>query len=324
MDINNNLPLVTVAMVTYNQESIIKQAIESVLAQGYQNFELIISDDCSKDKTVEIAATYKDGRIKIIVSDKNVYQYANRNKIINAAKGKYIIFVDGDDYLYTHGLEYLVKLFEGFPDCGAIFSHIYRTNIVFPAYYTSHQFLLAEYFDKSYLGTSLARAIFKVDALKAIGGFSTKYITSDEHIRINVAAKFPLLITDHHAIWWRISPKQESNRVDKLLLWNEKLQYTREIFNTNYCPLTEEEKFYALWKMENSIARNLIKNIITLKWNNALRLYKTFGLKLKNLKSPPRNKICKVIFPGNDYANPHIMPHEKNPLSVWYKSNFLF
>ena len=62
----SDFPLVSVLMTAYNREKYIAEAIESVLASTYKNFELIIVDDCSKDKTVEIARRYakKDQRIK--------------------------------------------------------------------------------------------------------------------------------------------------------------------------------------------------------------------------------------------------------------------
>ena len=67
----NQKPIVSVLMTAYNRENYIGEAIESVLASTLQDFELIIVDDCSKDKTVDIAKSYeaKDSRIKIYIND---------------------------------------------------------------------------------------------------------------------------------------------------------------------------------------------------------------------------------------------------------------
>ena len=74
-------PLVSVLMTAYNREKYIAEAIESVLASTYTNFELIIVDDCSTDKTVEIAKSYevKDNRIKVYINDCIVFLFEIEN-----------------------------------------------------------------------------------------------------------------------------------------------------------------------------------------------------------------------------------------------------
>src|SRR5690349_18425307 len=110
-------PLVSVLMTSYNREKYIAEAIESVLASSYKNFELIIVDDCSRDKTVAIAKEYaaKDGRVKVFVNEKNLGDYPNRNQAASYAKGKYIKFLDADDLIYHYGLDVMVNYMERFP-----------------------------------------------------------------------------------------------------------------------------------------------------------------------------------------------------------------
>src|SRR5690606_39934476 len=110
-------PLISVLMTTYNREEYVAEAIESVLASSYANFELIIVDDCSKDKTVEIAKGYaaNDNRIKVYVNEKNLGDYPNRYKAASLTNGKYIKYVDSDDYIYPTGLEIMVNTMEQFP-----------------------------------------------------------------------------------------------------------------------------------------------------------------------------------------------------------------
>ena len=99
----NDSPLVSLLMTSYNREKYIGFAIESVLASTYTNWELIIVDDGSIDKTVEIAQQYekKDGRIRFYRNEKNLGDYPNRNKAASYAGGKYIKYVDADD---AHGV----------------------------------------------------------------------------------------------------------------------------------------------------------------------------------------------------------------------------
>ena len=88
--------LVSVVVPVYNCSQFIKQSIESVLAQTLSDLEIIILDDCSTDKTIEHIP--KDSRINIIQNNKKKGSGNLRNEGIKIAKGKYIAFLDGDDF----------------------------------------------------------------------------------------------------------------------------------------------------------------------------------------------------------------------------------
>lgn len=92
-------PLVSVIMPAYNAEKYIAQSIASVVKQGYQNWELLITDDRSNDNTQQIVKQYsnQDSRIKLFVNEKNAGAGVARNNSIKQAKGRYIAFLDSDD-----------------------------------------------------------------------------------------------------------------------------------------------------------------------------------------------------------------------------------
>lgn len=98
-DIKNgcDFELVSIIMPNYNSEKFISSSIESVIAQTYVNWELIIIDDCSTDTSIEIAERFKDARIKIIKNKKNYGAAVSRNNGIKSANGRYIAFLDSDD-----------------------------------------------------------------------------------------------------------------------------------------------------------------------------------------------------------------------------------
>lgn len=100
-------PLVSIIMPCYNAERYVAQSIESVLAQTYQNWELLITDDGSTDKSVEIVSKYciKDDRISILVPDEHQGIARTRNMSIARAKGKFVAFLDSDDIWYPEKLE---------------------------------------------------------------------------------------------------------------------------------------------------------------------------------------------------------------------------
>lgn len=95
-------PLVSYCIITYNQEYCIREALYSAISQDYENMEIIISDDNSKDNTYNIIKDFfenYEGRFKIVLNrnPENLFITGNLNKAIELSKGKYIIFSAGDD-----------------------------------------------------------------------------------------------------------------------------------------------------------------------------------------------------------------------------------
>lgn len=89
--------LVSIIMPNYNSAEYIGETIESILAQTYNNWELIIVDDCSTDNSIEIISNYKDSRIKLLHNETNSGAAVSRNNAIEAAEGRFIAFLDSDD-----------------------------------------------------------------------------------------------------------------------------------------------------------------------------------------------------------------------------------
>ncbi|MCX3071625.1 glycosyltransferase family 2 protein [Providencia stuartii] len=105
MSIINQQELVSVIMPCYNAESYIRDSIQSVLNQTYSNLELIIIDDVSSDNSINIINSFNDNRIKLIKLAKNSGAGAARNTGIEAAKGRFIAFLDSDDLWRLNKLE---------------------------------------------------------------------------------------------------------------------------------------------------------------------------------------------------------------------------
>jgi glycosyltransferase involved in cell wall biosynthesis len=99
-------PFFSIIIPTYNRASLISKAINSLLAQTYSNWELIVIDDGSKDNTQAVVAAFNDNRINYIYQ-KNSERSAARNNGIRNAKGTYICFLDSDDYYLQNRLELL-------------------------------------------------------------------------------------------------------------------------------------------------------------------------------------------------------------------------
>ena len=98
--------LVSVIMPSFNTAKFISETIESVLAQTYANWELIIVDDCSTDNTDEVVKPFlTDKRIKYLKNKKNSGAAVSRNYALREAKGKWIAFLDSDDLWLPEKLE---------------------------------------------------------------------------------------------------------------------------------------------------------------------------------------------------------------------------
>lgn len=103
--------LVSIITPNYNCEKFISQTIDSVLLQTYTEWEMIIVDDCSSDKSYEIALDYaeKDSRIKVLKNEVNSGAAISRNNALDVAKGDYIAFLDSDDLWEPEKLEKQLK-----------------------------------------------------------------------------------------------------------------------------------------------------------------------------------------------------------------------
>ena len=112
-----NQPLVSVIMNCYNGEKNHGAAIDCVIAQTYQNWELVFWDNQSTDRCAEIFKSYDDSRLKYHYAPKHTLLYEARNYAIEMAQGDFIAFLDVDDWWYPEKLEKQVGLFDD-PEVG--------------------------------------------------------------------------------------------------------------------------------------------------------------------------------------------------------------
>lgn len=122
----SNTPKISVVTPAYNAEKYIAETIESILNQTFEDYEFIIIDDCSTDKTAEIIKEYsdKDPRITYNRNQKNLGIAGNRNRGISLAKGEYVVWQDADDISLPTRLEEQVKFMEANPKVGICGSYL--------------------------------------------------------------------------------------------------------------------------------------------------------------------------------------------------------
>ena len=205
-------PLVSVLMTAYNREKYIAEAIESVLAQAFTDFELIIVDDGSTDRSHEIALAYakRDSRIRVYRNEKNLTDYHNRNRAAELAQGQYLKYLDSDDLIYPHGLEMMVDSMEKFPEAGLGLCQPDSQQAPYPIQVSPHE----AYREHFLLETGLffygpTFAILRADAFRAVGGFSGRRFVGDFELWLELTARFPVVKMVMGLIWYRIHPGQE-------------------------------------------------------------------------------------------------------------------
>jgi len=120
--------LVSILMPAYNAEQYIAKSIECILNQTYENWELLIADDASKDNTRKIIEHFKDNRIETFHNETNQGYLETWNKLISKATGSFITFLDADDLCSLNRIEILLNTFKNNPDLGAVGSNFNRID----------------------------------------------------------------------------------------------------------------------------------------------------------------------------------------------------
>lgn len=125
----NKQPLVSVNMAAYNAGPYIGEAIQSVIGQTYQNWELIIVNDCSTDNTLEEINKFNDPRIRVFHNEQNEGIVYTRNRALHYSQGKYVSVLDADDVYLSAKLQTQVDFLEQRPDyamVGSAFRFLYQ------------------------------------------------------------------------------------------------------------------------------------------------------------------------------------------------------
>ncbi len=258
-------PLVSVLMTAYNREKYIAAAIESVLASSYANFELIIVDDVSADASVSIAKSYadNDARIKVFVNERNLGDYPNRNKAASFANGKYLKYVDADDFIYPWGLQLLVGMMEQYTEAGWGLCSIEPDDsrpfpfVLSPKQAYEYNFLGPGLFHKAPLS-----AIFRKDVFDAAGGFAPKRMTSDFEMWHRLSQSYNVLVMPHGIVWYRSHGDQEVKDVRDFVKEYEqiKINYLR---NPN-CPLDKHEIERIISGTKRRLWKSIVKGMLLL------------------------------------------------------------
>lgn len=207
--IENQLSL-SVLMTAFNREKYIAESIQSVLSSTFQDFELIIVDDGSTDRTVEIARSFEilDSRINVIVNEKNLGDYPNRNRAASLAKGKYIKYVDSDDLIYPCCLETMVNSMDKLSGNIGLACGVYQKAPLPVKLSPSDSFYL-HFIGGGIFGRSPLSAIIRRDYFEKVGGFNNERMVSDFEFWFRTALDTGLVCLQDGMQWNREHDGQE-------------------------------------------------------------------------------------------------------------------
>jgi len=176
-DSRNVLPLISVVIPTYNRAYCLERTIKSVLAQTYPHWEMIIVDNHSTDNTYELIASFNEPRIKVLkIHNKGVIA-ASRNKGLYAAQGKYVAFLDSDDWWLPEKLQASIEQLAAGADI--VYHDLYMVstfppNIRFYKRARTKQVKRPVFHDLLFNGNSInnSSVVVKRELMNQIGGFS--------------------------------------------------------------------------------------------------------------------------------------------------------
>ena len=260
-----NAPIVSVLVTAYNRENYIAEAIKSVLASTFTNFELIIVDDCSGDNTVAIARKYEatDERVKVYINEKNLGDYPNRNKAAGYAKGKYLKYLDSDDLLLSHGLMEMVKAIESFDEAAMAMMWVYDDSINVPVKYTPEMSYKEYFINNRWLMVGPSGCIYNAKIFFELGGFSGKNYVGDFEFNLKCTARYPIVKMQNNLIFYRVHEHQqtfEKGHAQTYKIWLYKIQH--EALVSKLCPLDKMDQLEALKKTMRLQSRRVVFNLV--------------------------------------------------------------
>ena len=190
-----NTPLFSVVIPAYNREKTLERCLKSVLHQSYPNVEIIVIDDGSTDTTKSIVNNFSD-RIRYYYQENSGAQRA-RNNGLNKSHGKYILFLDSDDWLLPNCLVKMAKTFEENDDVGAVYclTGIEKNNsIVLARKDLLSGYVYSEVLRQGYL-TSTSFISMRKEIFDKIGNWDESFPASqDDDMCFRISKHYPVVL----------------------------------------------------------------------------------------------------------------------------------
>lgn len=305
-------PLISIVIPLFNKESQIYETINSVLAQTYKNYEIVIVNDGSTDNSCAIVKSIDDSRIRLI-NQSNSGVATARNRGITEAKGKYIALLDSDDLWKPTFLETIVKMTEKFPQCQVFavnYEHKSQDNIIIPTIINKIPFAgkygeLSNYFEVASCSNPPICSISimaEKRAFEAIGGFPIGVKSGEDLLTwARLACKFRIAYCKESLAIYQIPFDASKNNAvgrphDKIDIVGQELE---KLYNSNpnFIGLKDYVSFW--YKMRASVSVRSNNSLTAIKECTKSLKFNIFNTKawgiliLSIMPKTLRNKLIK-------------------------------
>lgn len=260
-------PLVSILVTVYNRELYLRETLQSILDSTYDYFEVVVVDDYSTDKSVDIAREFAnlDQRVTVHQNYKNLGDYPNRMKAASLAQGRYLKYVDSDDLIYPHSLAIMVESMERFPEAALGLCHsMPEDESPYPWQLSPEQAYRKQFLGRGCLNCGPSGAIIRRDAFQSIGGFQAHWkVISDTNLWYRMAARWPIVLLPPGLVWWRRHEQQEFTSNDNPSVYLDKgYKLDKQALTDSGCPLGDQDRAAALARRRQHIARRLISLVV--------------------------------------------------------------
>ena len=278
-------PRVSVLMTAYNRASFIASSIESVLAQTFTDFELVIVDDCSTDGTLDIARRYErlDSRVHLSVNPRNLGDYGNRNHAATLARAPLFKYHDSDDLMYPHCLDVMVSMMLSEPRASFGLSRA----AMWPGGACPMLLTPRMAYQREFLGAGLfmcgpAGAMFRTDAFRRLGGFVDAGAPSDQLFWMRACTTEHVLLLPADLFWYRLHPAQQMESEAARHQYARAVSWIWEALNAPACPLTEDERRQAKRNRAYHLAKRTLQDVRRQQWQAAWDRLRHSGLSVSD------------------------------------------
>jgi len=307
-----SVPLVSVLLTSYNRERYIATSIESVLTQTFGDFELLVTDNCSTDGSADIARSYErlDTRVRVVVNERNLGQFGNRNHAAELARAPLLKYHDSDDLMYRHCLEVMVSMLMSEPRAGFGLS----CGWCWPGGPCPMLLTPRMAYQREFLGGGLfmcgpSGAIFRTEVFRELGGFVDHGAPSDHLFWLRACARINVLLLPADLFWYRQHPSQEFQSARAQREYALVFGASWQALDARDCPLTPEEREQAKRNRVYHLAKRTAQDLRRARWTTVHTRLRTSGLSLRDwltyLRPPRRDALAGTPVDANgEYVIP--------------------
>jgi glycosyltransferase involved in cell wall biosynthesis len=236
------MPTVDVIMPTYNAAKYLPLAIDSVMAQTFEDWRIVIADDGSSDNTAEIVSSYaaRLGPKLKYIQQANGGPSKARNNAIRQSTAKFLAFLDADDIWMPNRLSESLKRFQGRPEVGLTYGFVTRIDSqgkeidTFAARQKHGEGRIAPYIYMKMVDLPCATITIRKECVDAVGVFDESLlVTEDRDLWLRIAQKYEVALVPHIVALYRTSPDSLTTNPNRML--DGQLKFLDKNYGTPGC-----------------------------------------------------------------------------------------